>query len=81
MLTGRQIRAARGLLDWTQGDLATASGIAVGSVKNFEGGKTGANPQTVVALQKALQDAGIILLAPSDKTDGGAGVRLKEIEP
>lgn len=33
MLTAGQIRAARGLLDWTQTVLAIAAGLAVSSVQ------------------------------------------------
>ena len=80
-LTAAQIRAARALLGWNQTELATASGIAVGSVKNIEGGMTEPNSKTVTALQKALEGAGVILLAPGDMRDGGVGVRLRNIEP
>ena len=77
-ITAAQIHAARALLDWPQGDLATASGIAVGSVKNFEGGITGANPRTILALRKALEDTGAVLLAPGDMRGVGTRVRLRD---
>ena len=79
-LTAAQIRAAWALLDWTQADLATASGIAVGSVKNLEGGVTEPNPRTIIALQKALEDGGV-LLAPGEVRIGGVGVRLRRVGP
>jgi hypothetical protein len=31
----------------------------------------------VTAMQTALEEAGVIFLAPGDLTDGGAGVRLR----
>lgn len=77
-VTPQQLRAAGALLDWTQGDLTTAPGIAAGSVKNFEGGLTDANPRTIIAPRKALEDAGAILLAPGDVRRGGAEVRLRD---
>lgn len=38
MITGPQLRAARGLLDWTRGDLAKAAKISSETVKNIEHG-------------------------------------------
>ncbi len=78
MLTGRQIRAARALLGWNQTELATAAGIAVKSVKNLEGGMTQPHPRTSIALRKALEAAGVILLGPGDVMEGGHGVRLRK---
>ncbi len=78
MLTGRQIRAARSLLGWNQTELAMAAGIAVNSVKNLEGGMTEPNPRTIIALRKALEAAGVILLGPGDVMKGGHGVRLRK---
>ncbi len=78
-ITAAQIRAARALLGWTQTELAIAAGIAVGSVKNLEGGMTEPNPKTIIALRKALDDAGVILLAAGHMQDGGPGVRLRKV--
>lgn len=36
MITGQQIRAARGLLDWTQTDLAKHCGLTASAIKNIE---------------------------------------------
>ncbi len=38
------------------------------------------NPRTIIALRKALDDAGVILLAAGHMQDGGAGVRLRKVE-
>jgi transcriptional regulator with XRE-family HTH domain len=38
MITAAQLRAARGLLDWTRADLAKAAGISPETVKNIEHG-------------------------------------------
>lgn len=77
-ITAAQIRAARALIGWNQTELATAAGIAVSSVKNLEGGMTEPNPRTIVALRKAVEDAGVILLGPGDAMEGGHGVRLRK---
>lgn len=78
MLTPAQIRAARALLNWSQLELATASGVAIQSIKNIETGKTDPRLSTATALVHALEAAGIIFLADGQSVDGGPGVRLKK---
>jgi len=38
MITAAQLRAARGLLDWTRSDLSKASGVSPETIKNIEHG-------------------------------------------
>jgi transcriptional regulator with XRE-family HTH domain len=66
----RQIRAARGLLDWHQKDLALRAGISDISVVNIEKGKTNPQPQTIDKIMRAFQLEGIVF-TPS-------GVDLKD---
>ncbi|WP_128925767.1 helix-turn-helix domain-containing protein [Bradyrhizobium guangxiense] len=73
--TGNQLRAARALADMDQGALAEAAGVNVNTIRNMEASKDEtikANNQTVVAVQKALEQAGIEFL-----NHGQPGVRLK----
>ena len=76
MLHAEQIRAARSLLGWRQGDLAKASKVAPATIYRLE---KGAGPvmgyvSTVTRIQSALEGAGIRFL---DKdAEGGIGVRL-----
>ncbi|KRQ03334.1 helix-turn-helix domain-containing protein [Bradyrhizobium manausense] len=73
--TGNQLRAARALADMDQGTLAEAAGVNVNTIRNMEASKDEtikANNQTVVAVQKALEQAGIEFL-----NHGQPGVRLK----
>lgn len=79
MLTSAQIRAARGLLDWSQKDLAEATKLSVQTIKRMEGARgpeasTEANAQ---AVRRAFEGAGVIFLEAKSNKDGGAGVRLK----
>ncbi len=78
MLTPAQIRAARALLNWSQVDLAAASGVALQSIKNIETGKTDPRLSTATALCRSLETAGIIFLTDGQSLDGGPGVRLKK---
>jgi DNA-binding XRE family transcriptional regulator len=73
--TGNQLRAARALLDMDQGTLAKAADVNVNTIRNMEASKDetiGANNQTMVAVQKALERAGVEFLNHDQP-----GVRLK----
>ncbi|MBL8559449.1 MAG: helix-turn-helix transcriptional regulator [Hyphomonadaceae bacterium] len=80
MLTAGQIRAARGLLDWSQKQLADATKLSVQTIKRMEGtrGPEASTSANVDAVRRALEDSGIVFLDPKSKADGGAGVRLKK---
>lgn len=73
MITPRQCRAARGLLGYTQADLAKKAGMSKTGLNNFESGKSSMKSTTQKALKKALEDSGI------DFTKG-EGVRLRTNE-
>ena len=71
----RQIKAARALLGWSQGDLAKKSGISAPTVKRLEAvdGDLGGRAETGEALVAALQEAGVEFIP---ENGGGAGVRI-----
>lgn len=70
-----QCRGARGLLNWTQAELAAESGISVVTIRNFEIGKSDLQSATRRILQQTLEAAGIDFIP---KNGGGAGVRLRD---
>jgi transcriptional regulator with XRE-family HTH domain len=72
-----QIRAARGLLGLSQGDLAQRASIGVVTVKRIEaaGTEIRGTAQTMARIQRALESAGIIFI-DQDETNG-PGVRLR----
>jgi transcriptional regulator with XRE-family HTH domain len=70
MIEPRQIRAARALLNWSQDDLASASGIARSSIKNIENDITIARRDTIHDIQVSLENCGVEFLP-------GSGVRIK----
>lgn len=70
MIDFRQIRAARALLDWSQPDLARASGLATSSVKNIESECGTARKETLDAISDAFERNGIEFMP-------GSGVRIK----
>ncbi len=70
MIDFRQIRAARALLDWSQPELARASGLATSSIKNIESESGIARKETLEAVVDAFERNGIEFLP-------GSGVRIK----
>lgn len=54
MITPEQLRAARGLLDWSRGDLSKACGISQETVKNIERGVFRPQEATEKAILKAF---------------------------
>jgi predicted transcriptional regulator len=77
MITRAQIRAARALIDWTQSDLAQASGVSQVAIKNLERGATDPRVSTINNIQAAFDQAGVIFLDAGDIRIGGVGVRIK----
>jgi hypothetical protein len=72
-MTPAQSRAARGLLNWNEERLASASGIKVSVVRDFEAEKS-VHRTTAQALQRAFEAAGI------EFSDHGApGVRQQPL--
>jgi DNA-binding transcriptional regulator YiaG len=65
-----QCRAARGLLNWTQVELAKRVGVAVKTIRNFETGRRKPHGLSRSAIRQALEQAGIEFL-------DGDGVRIK----
>jgi transcriptional regulator with XRE-family HTH domain len=75
-LTPAQCRAARALLDWTQGALAEATGLSVVTVRAFEkGGEMRDSNKTLIVL--AFEKAGVDFIPANG---GGAGVRLRNTD-
>ncbi len=80
LVTAAQIRAARGLLNWNQQELAAACGLSLSSIRRMEGpdGTGQRAAANVEAVRLALEGAGVIFQAAGATPTGGPGVRLKE---
>jgi transcriptional regulator with XRE-family HTH domain len=76
VVTGRQIRAARALIGWSQAELARASGVSKSTVIKFESsdGYLGAWSKPVRKIWKAMEEAGVDFF---EEDGGGEGVRLR----
>jgi len=76
MISIEQIRGARGLLGWSQTDLAEASGRSLPTIKRLENEDAGAanvSDDVRRTVQAALEKAGVEFIP---ENGGGAGVRL-----
>ncbi len=62
MLTIEQCRGARGLLGWTQQDLADASGLSKTAINNFEKGHSDIKAESLRAIRMAFESAEIEFL-------------------
>jgi ribosome-binding protein aMBF1 (putative translation factor) len=72
MISPAQCRAARGLVDLSQQELALAAKVGVVTVRQFEAGAAQPRNSTAEVIQRALEAAGV------EFTNGDApGVRLK----
>ncbi len=73
MITTAQIRAARGLLKWTQAALAHRAAISAVTLNMIENETVRPRPTTLAAIQHALERGGVQLL---EEDGAGVGVRF-----
>ncbi|MFC7399345.1 helix-turn-helix domain-containing protein [Chelatococcus sp. GCM10030263] len=77
-VTSAQLRAARGLVNWTVRDLAEHSKVHRNTISAFESDKTVPNHATLAALRGALERAGVVFVEDGAASpSGGPGVRLR----
>ena len=76
MLTIGQLRAARGLLGWSQSKLAERAGLSLPTVKRVEINlRARVSEEARNKLRRALETAGVEFI---DENGGGPGVRLRK---
>jgi transcriptional regulator with XRE-family HTH domain len=75
MITPAQSRAARGLIGWSQSELAEASGVSLSTIRDFETGRRTPFGNNMAAIVRSLERAGVEFIP---ENGSGAGVRLKK---
>jgi transcriptional regulator with XRE-family HTH domain len=76
VIFAEQLRAARGLLGWSQSKLAQRAGLSLPTVKRVETlSDVRVSDEAREKLKKALEQAGVVFLA---QNGGGPGVRLRK---
>ena len=73
-----QIRAGRALLGWSQTELARTAGVGLATLQRIEQNEVKGNFSTILKIQKALEQAGIVF---TDGDAGEIGVRLQMDKP
>jgi transcriptional regulator with XRE-family HTH domain len=68
-----QCRAARGLLDWTQEELADRAGVSRSTVRDFEKGRHELHRASATHIMLAFEAAGVVMVPAGEL---GPGVRL-----
>jgi predicted transcriptional regulator len=75
MITSAQCRAGRGLLAWSQQELATAAGVGVVTIHQLEVGTSEPRQATLAVIRRAFETAGVEFI---DENGGGPGVRFRK---
>ena len=75
MISAAQCRAARGLLAWTQYDLAQRAGVGTLTVHQLEAGVVQPRRATLDVIKRAFEAAGVVFI---EGNGGGPGVRLRD---
>lgn len=75
MISPAQSRAARGLLEWSQEQLAQAAHVGLSTVRDFEKGRRTPAHNNLLGIKTALEAAGVIFVPENGE---GAGVRLRK---
>ena len=78
VITPELMRAGRGLLNWSQGDLAKVSGLTLNAIKRIEAGLTDPRATQLRLIETAFDKAGVVILEPGDLRGAGRGVRFRE---
>ncbi len=77
MITGAQIRMARGCLRWSVRELAEKTNLGISTIQRMEAIEDvpSASAKNLAAIQSVFESAGIEFI---DENGGGPGVRLKK---
>jgi transcriptional regulator with XRE-family HTH domain len=74
-ITPGQCKAARALLELTQGELADAASLGLSTIVDFEKQRRQVSLEAVRAIRQALATRGVEFI---DENGGGPGVRLRK---
>ena len=75
MITPAQCRAARGLLEWSQSELAHRAHVGIVTVHQLEAGISRPRNATLEVIRRAFESADVEFI---DENGGGPGVRLRK---
>jgi DNA-binding transcriptional regulator YiaG len=70
-MSPEQCRAARAWLNWTQQELARRASVGLSTVRDFEKGERTPIPNNQLAIQRAIETAGIRFIYRKDGKAAG----------
>ena len=76
-MDGRQIKAGRALLSWSQSDLCRVAGISRATLIDLENDSGDPRRSSIEKVEAAFAANGVIFLSDGDTRGGGPGVRLR----
>jgi ribosome-binding protein aMBF1 (putative translation factor) len=76
-MSPEQCRAARGWLDLSQGDLASAANVSLSTVRDFEKGRRVPIANNLGAIQVALETQGVVFV----DDESAPGITFKKRKP
>jgi len=76
MITPDQCRAARGLLNWTQEELAFQAALGIVTIRQFEAGRIQPRKKTLKAIRSTFDFWSVEIL--DEDGHGGVGVRFEK---
>lgn len=74
-ITTAQIRGARGILNWSQSDLASRTGISATSIGSIENGLSTPRESTLNTIKKAFENGGIEFIGQEGMRQKAGNVR------
>jgi transcriptional regulator with XRE-family HTH domain len=78
MINSAQIRAARGLLKWTQAALAAKAGVSIVTMNMIEAETVRPRKTTLEAIQRVLESGGVEFIGDEN---AGLGVKFRPPSP
>jgi len=78
LMEGRQIKAARALLGWSQSDLCGEARISRATLNDMENNIGDPRRSSTTKVEKAFANHGVVFVATGEICSGGSGVRMKE---
>jgi len=79
MLNANQIRAARALLNWSQGKLVEMTELSLTTIRRMEDDAIGperSSAGNVATVARVLEEAGVSFIGDGEDKAGGPGVRM-----
>lgn len=79
-MEANQIRAARALLNWSQGKLVEITGLSLTTIRRMEDDQISPSRSSagnVDIVRTVLENAGVIFVSDGETSTTGTGVRLK----